>query len=127
MACETFIARAVMPGTDSMGWVMVLESFEEHAATQFGMERLLRTKPENESFAARVTTLKEMIQHHVKEKEEDLFPRVEKQMEAAELDALGKLMKARFEQLVGTNDLRRTLDTAEEEQPMPVEFAGVHA
>lgn len=106
---------------------LVLESFEEHAATQFGMERLLRTKPENESFAARVTTLREMIRHHVEEEESDLFPKVEKQMKAAELQTLGELMKARFDQLVGTNDLRRTLDTAEEEQPMPVEFDGVHA
>jgi hemerythrin superfamily protein len=101
---------------------LVLESFEEHAAAQVMMERLLLTKPEDESFPARVTTLKEMIQHHVKEEEESLFPKVEKKMEATELEALGKRMKARFDELVAADNIRGSLDMAEEEQPMPVEF-----
>jgi hemerythrin superfamily protein len=105
---------------------LVLESFEEHAAAQVGMERLLLTDPQDESFIARVTTLKEMIQHHVEEEEEDLFPRVEKKMEAAELIALGARMKARYDELVGEEDLRETLDRAEEEQPMPVHFGEAH-
>jgi hemerythrin superfamily protein len=101
---------------------LVLESFEEHAAAQFGMERLLRTAPDDESFVARVTTLKEMIEHHVEEEQEDLFPRVEKKMKTAELEALGERMKARFDELVGREDLRHTLAVAEEEQPMPAEL-----
>jgi hemerythrin superfamily protein len=102
---------------------LVLESFEEHAAAQFGIERLLRTKSDDESFIARVTTLKEMIEHHVEEEEKDLFPKVEKKIKLAELQALGERMKARFDQLVSGEDLRETLDMAEEEQPMPAQFS----
>jgi hemerythrin-like domain-containing protein len=58
------------------------------------------TDPEEESFLARVTTLKELIQHHVEEEEEELFPKVEKQMEEDELSQLGKTMKARFEEII---------------------------
>lgn len=100
---------------------LVKESFEEHAGAQYIMERLLATEPDDENFPARVTTLKEMIQHHVEEEEKDLFPKVEKQMEPAELNALGVRMKAHFEKLMG-GDLRSALNLAEETQPMPVEF-----
>ena len=48
-------------------------------------------------------------------------------MEAAELGALGDLMKARFEELLNADDLRETLDKAEEEQPMPVDLSGARA
>jgi hemerythrin superfamily protein len=99
---------------------LVLESFEEHAGAQTMMERLLKTEPGDESFTARVTTLKEMIQHHVEEEEEDLFPAVEKKMDAGELKALGDQMEKRFAE-VKAEGFRPALDLAEEEQPMPVE------
>jgi hemerythrin superfamily protein len=104
---------------------LVLESFEEHAGAQAMMERLLLTEPEDESFKARLTTLKEMIQHHVEEEESDLFPAVERKVKPQELSALGERMKARFDELVSADDLRQTLDRAEQEQPMPVHFEGV--
>jgi hemerythrin superfamily protein len=108
------------PAVKSLKPDLVLEAFEEHAGAQTMMERLLKTEPGDESFTARVTTLKEMIQHHVDEEEEDLFPKVEKQMETAELDALGEQMKSRFDE-VEAKGFRPALDMAEEEQPMPVE------
>ncbi len=101
---------------------LVLESFEEHAAAQFGMERLLKTDPDDESFIPRVTTLKEMLEHHVEEEEESLFPAVEKKMKASELEALGKVMKERFDELLAKDDPRGTLETAEMEQPMPAQL-----
>jgi hemerythrin-like domain-containing protein len=65
------------------------------------MEWLLKTQPVDESFTARPTTLKEMIQHHVDEEEEDLFPTVEKRMDAGELKTLGDQMEKRFEKMKG--------------------------
>ena len=99
---------------------LVLESFEEHAGAQTMMERLLKTAPGDESFTARVTTLREMIQHHVEEEEEDLFPSVEKKIDASELNALGEQMKSRFDEMEAKG-FRPALDMAEEEQPMPVQ------
>jgi hemerythrin-like domain-containing protein len=78
---------------------LVNESFEEHAIAELTLKRLLMTDPEEEAFAARVTTLKELIEHHVEEEEQELFPKVEKELEEEELNQLGKSMKARFEEV----------------------------
>jgi iron-sulfur cluster repair protein YtfE (RIC family) len=78
---------------------LVNESFEEHALAELALKRLLLTDPEDESFDARVTALKELIEHHVKEEEEELFPEVEKQIEADQLTEAGKTMKTRFDEV----------------------------
>jgi hemerythrin superfamily protein len=78
---------------------LVNESYEEHAVAELSLKRLLLTDPSEEEFQARVTTLMELIAHHVKEEEEDLFPEVEKALEEAELAQLGKAMKARFDEV----------------------------
>ncbi len=78
---------------------LVLESYEEHSLAEVGLKRLLATSHGDESFAARVTACKELIQHHVEEEEEDLFPAVDKKVSAANLASLAKRMKARFDQV----------------------------
>ena len=60
---------------------LINEAFEEHAVAELALKRLLATDPEAEEFQARVTTLKELIEHHVEEEEEELFPKVEKAFE----------------------------------------------
>ncbi|WP_441291009.1 hemerythrin domain-containing protein [Sorangium sp. KYC3313] len=77
---------------------LILESFEEHAIAELALKRLLSTSPEDLSFKARVTTLKELIQHHVEEEEKELFPAVEKAVDEKRLAELGRSMKAEFEQ-----------------------------
>lgn len=79
---------------------LVLEAYEEHAVAEFALKRLLETKPSDETFLAKVTTLKELIDHHVKEEEDVLFPKVEKEIEEKLLTELGKQMKARFEEVL---------------------------
>lgn len=78
---------------------LVLESFEEHALAEIALKRLLATDPEDASFKARVVATKELIEHHVKEEEEELFPKVEKAIEAERLTQLGKQMKQRFDEV----------------------------
>lgn len=79
---------------------LVLEAYEEHAVAEYALKRLLASNPEDESFKAKVTTLKELIKHHVEEEEEDLFPKVEKALGDERLASLGKEMKARFDEVV---------------------------
>lgn len=79
---------------------MVNESYEEHAVAELSLKRLLMTDPEEEAFMARVTTLKELIEHHVQEEEEELFPAVDKKMKEDDLAQLGKAMKARFDEVL---------------------------
>lgn len=79
---------------------LVLESYEEHALAEVALKRLLATDPQDEAFKARVTALKELIMHHVKEEEEDLFPKVQKKLGDDRLKELGKQMRARFDEVV---------------------------
>jgi hypothetical protein len=79
---------------------LVLESFEEHALAEIALKRLLAMDSGDPSFKARVTALKELIEHHVKEEEEDLFPKVEKKIDEDELVMLGKEMKVAFDEVV---------------------------
>jgi iron-sulfur cluster repair protein YtfE (RIC family) len=76
---------------------LTLESFEEHAVAQLELKRLLAAEPDDPMFLAKVTTLKELILHHVKEEEEDLFPKVDKLFNAAELETMGKNMAQVFD------------------------------
>ena len=59
-----------------------------------------RRSPDDETFEARVTAAKELIEHHVKEEEEELFPEVEKALGDQKLTELGVRMKARFEEVL---------------------------
>jgi hemerythrin-like domain-containing protein len=79
---------------------LVREAYEEHALGEVALKRLLATDPESPSFKARVVAAKELIEHHVKEEEEELFPKVEKKLSDDQLSQLAKEMKARFEEVV---------------------------
>ena len=74
---------------------MVGESYEEHTTARFALARALTAKGEDQ-VKARFTVLKELIEHHVKEEEDDLFKSVKKALDSEELEELGKKMKARF-------------------------------
>ena len=79
---------------------LILEAYEEHSLAELAMKRLMATEMDDESFAARITAAKELIEHHVAEEEEDLFPEVEKKLGAEKLVELGKRMKVRFEEVL---------------------------
>src|SRR5690349_7059614 len=71
------------PAVRSADENLVLESFEEHAIAELALKRLLAVDAKDPTFTAKVTALKELIQHHVEEEEEELFPKVEKAIEGA--------------------------------------------
>jgi hemerythrin-like domain-containing protein len=75
---------------------MVEESFEEHSLGELALKRLLGTDPSDPGFRAKVTAVRELIEHHADEEEEELFPKVEKAIDDDVLKQLGKEMKARF-------------------------------
>lgn len=85
------------PAIESLDHELVAEAFEEHALGEIALKRLLSTDPQDqETFKARVTAAKELIDHHAKEEEEELFPKVEKKIKEELLEELGKQMKVRF-------------------------------
>jgi hemerythrin-like domain-containing protein len=87
------------PGVKEVDEDLINESYEEHSLAEVALKRLLATDPEDEAFEARVTAAKELIEHHVEEEEEELFPKVEKAVSEQTLNELGKQMKPRFEEV----------------------------
>jgi hemerythrin-like domain-containing protein len=88
------------PAIQSVDRDLISEAFEEHALAELSLKRLIGTDPGAEEFKARVVALKELIGHHVKEEEEELFPKAEKALGDDRLSKLGSQMKTRFNEVV---------------------------
>jgi hemerythrin-like domain-containing protein len=78
---------------------LVSEAFEEHSIAEFALKRLLATGPEEDAFKARVVAAKELIEHHVKEEEDELFKKAKKMLGKDRLEELGAQMKKRFDEV----------------------------
>ena len=79
----------------------VREADEEHHVVKMLMTEISAMKPEDEQYDAKVTVLKENIEHHVKEEEGEMFPLVKKRFDKARLEQLGDEMEERKETLRG--------------------------
>ncbi|HVI58950.1 MAG TPA: hemerythrin domain-containing protein [Luteimonas sp.] len=80
---------------------MYFEALEEHrAAEDLVLPDLLKTEVGSDQFGGRAKVLKELIDHHAKEEEEEMFPRARKLMDAAQLRELGERMAARKAELL---------------------------
>jgi hemerythrin superfamily protein len=82
-------SRSVLGSDDQK---MVDEAFVEHASLKGLILRLDGMRPHDVLFDAYVTVLKEYVQHHVKEEEQEYFPKVEKS--SLDLRELGRRMQA---------------------------------
>jgi len=82
------VVRATVPGTEDMA----LESLEEHHIVKWVLSELEHMEPEDERFDAKVTVLIENVRHHVKEEEQDFFPKVRDELGRDALSHLGDAM-----------------------------------
>lgn len=73
---------------------LVLESLEEHHIVKWTLSELEKMTPDDERFEAKVTVLMESIRHHVEEEETELFPKLEKALDAEQLKVLGEQLEA---------------------------------
>ena len=71
----------------------ILEALEEHHIVKWTLSELDGLSPREERFDAKVTVLIESVRHHVKEEEQDLFPKVTKKIDKRGLETLGKAME----------------------------------
>ena len=77
------------------------EALEEHHVVDLVMPELKRSDPAGEIFGAKAKVLKELIEHHAKEEEQDMFPRMKKLIDDDELEALAERVEERKAQLLG--------------------------
>jgi hemerythrin superfamily protein len=80
---------------------MVLEAYEEHAAAKQVIKDIQAVDSSDESFKPKVKTLSELIDHHVKEEEHEMFPAIKKLFEEEELVELGARMAELKAKLMG--------------------------
>lgn len=88
------------------------EAEVEHATAKALIADLITGKPGMDQFEAKVTVLGEYIQHHVKEEENEMFPKARK---AVDTEALGRKLAQRKAQLL--DEMAGASDGAEREPP----------
>ena len=80
---------------------MYFEALEEHrAAGELVLPDLLETDVTSDQFSGRAKVLKELIEHHAGEEEDEMFPRARELLSKEELVALGDLMLQRKTELL---------------------------
>src|SRR6185312_6706464 len=80
---------------------MYFEAMEEHrAAGDLVLPDLLNTDAASEKFSGRDKVLKELVEHHVKEEEEEMFKEAKKLFSKEELNELGARLEQRKAELV---------------------------
>jgi hemerythrin superfamily protein len=98
---------------------LLLESAEEHLAVKRLISDLLKLDETDDTFEAKVTVLKEQVEHHVEEEEDELFPQVEKLLDDTTLDALEQEMTATQEELLAKGSPRNQVP-AETKEAAPL-------
>ncbi len=73
---------------------ILLESLEEHLSLKRLLADLLTLDPSAETWEPKLKVLSEQTEHHHKEEEENLFPKVRKALDVGELEALGQQILA---------------------------------
>jgi hemerythrin superfamily protein len=107
--CKALIAHTMIEeeifypavrGKIEEGEDMVDEAVVEHAAAKDLIQQLQEMQPDDELYDAKVKVLGEQIEHHVKEEEKEMFPKVKKS--GLDLLALGQEMAMRKQELMST-------------------------
>ena len=79
---------------------LVLEAYEEHNVVDMVMAEIEDTPYDDERWGAKLTVMKENIEHHIEEEEGEMFPQARQIFEKSELQELGERMKSRKDELM---------------------------
>jgi hemerythrin-like domain-containing protein len=102
---------------------LFFEAADEHGLVKIVLPALEKMDPATVEFGAKAKVLKDLIEHHAEEEEEEMFPKAKKLLGKARLQELGERLEARKEELSGkSGDSRneaRTLGQTERGTPRP--------
>ena len=79
---------------------LVPEASVEHASVKALIAQVRDVEPDGEMYDARVKVMSEFVKHHVKEEQNEMFPRA-KQAKRLDMVALGEQLMARKTELMG--------------------------
>lgn len=81
---------------------IVLEGFEEHHVVDLLMGELEQVAYDDETWGAKASVMKENVEHHIEEEEDDMFEKAEKLLDDDELESLGEQMEKRKKEALGS-------------------------
>jgi len=79
---------------------ITLEAYEEHHVVDMVMAEIEGVPYDDETWGAKFKVMKENIEHHIEEEENEMFKQARDAFETQELEALGERMMTRKEQLL---------------------------
>jgi hypothetical protein len=103
VAHSTIEKEIFYPAVQAIDDEATLEAFEEHAHVEHALARLVGARISDGSYDAKVTVLKELVKHHVNEEESQILDKAESELEQRRLQALGRRMAMRFDEVVSGN------------------------
>jgi hypothetical protein len=80
---------------------LVLEAYEEHHVVDTVMAEIRDVPYDDETWGAKLTVMKENVEHHIEEEEDEMFKQARQVFSTEELVELGDRMQARKAQLLG--------------------------
>ncbi len=86
---------------------MTLEAYEEHDVVKALIAKIEATDPSDETFMAKCTVLKEVVEHHVEEEEEAYFPELAKKLGKERMQELGAELEAAFAALASGEEAQK--------------------
>lgn len=72
---------------------LILEAYQEHHVIGHILADISRVAFDHDVWKAKITVMKENIEHHVKEEEHDIFPKVRQLLTVEELRKMGEDLK----------------------------------
>ena len=78
---------------------MFYEAAEEHHVVDMVLPALKAANPKSKEFTAKAKVLKELLEHHIKEEETEMFPVARQLFDDDQLAELGDMMQARKDSL----------------------------
>ncbi|HYX33451.1 MAG TPA: hemerythrin domain-containing protein [Oligoflexus sp.] len=82
------------PAAARLEIALVREAEEEHQVVKELLAKIDELAAEDSTFDAKVTVLRELIEHHVREEERELFPECKSKMSEEKLKEIGETMHA---------------------------------
>lgn len=73
---------------------LITEAYREHGEVDQLLEEISGLNPTNEQWLDKIAELRESVEHHVSEEEDELFPQVEELFDEEQLQQLGAQMEA---------------------------------
>jgi iron-sulfur cluster repair protein YtfE (RIC family) len=105
---------------DREGDKLYYEATEEHYAAKTVLADLLQTDASTPNFAGKAKVLKELVEHHIKEEEKELFPQAKEAMDAEQLQALALKMQQRKTALTSRKAALSSRKTSREQASPPM-------